>query len=405
MPAAIVTGATGILGRAIVHELGRQPQKWTQVHAISRSKQEAYPPTVKHSHLDLTASVHDMAEQLSGVKGDYLFFAAYLQRSSDQELLQTNGAMLANFLTALALTGAATSLKRVVLVTGAKQYGVHLGRPKQPMEESDPWVEGLGRPPNFYYEQQRILKDASAKGRQESGGWDWTVTYPNDVIGMAKGNFMNMATAIGLYCAVNKELGQPLGFPGSETFYRGFDCFTDAGLHARFCEWAATAPGASNEAFNVVNGDTCSWQTLWPLVGKHFRIEVPAKQFAGPPPDPSEMKLASHPPIAGMASELGLEGSEVVKQSRVEQRIDLVRWSQRSDVKAAWDRLAAREGLERATFENATWGFLGFVLGRNYDIVISMSKARSAGWNGYMDTWDSLRGVFDELSREKILPK
>ena len=44
--------------------------------------------------------------------------------------------MLTNFLDALDDTGASKKLKRVILVTGAKQYGLHLGRTKNPMQES-----------------------------------------------------------------------------------------------------------------------------------------------------------------------------------------------------------------------------------------------------------------------------
>lgn len=58
------------------------------------------------------------------------------------------GAMLKNFLEALKING--VKLKRVILTTGAKQYGVHLGPVKNPMEETDPWIDGKGRPPNFY---------------------------------------------------------------------------------------------------------------------------------------------------------------------------------------------------------------------------------------------------------------
>jgi hypothetical protein len=61
--------------------------------------------------------------------------------------------------------------------------------------------------------------------------------------------------------------------------------------------------------------------------------------------------------------------------------------------------------LQQDAFEKATWDFLGFVLGRNYDLVFSMSKARKAGFTGYVDTWESLEGVFDKLKEEKILPK
>lgn len=69
------------------------------------------------------------------------------------------------------------------------------------MLETDPWIEGKDRPPNFYYTQQRILHTAAEKGE-----WEWVVTYPNDVIGVARGNFMNLSTSLGIYTSVSKEL-------------------------------------------------------------------------------------------------------------------------------------------------------------------------------------------------------
>lgn len=63
------------------------------------------------------------------------------------------------------------------------------------------------------------------------------------------------------------------------------------------------------------------------------------------------------------------------------------------------------------------------MLGRNYNFVISMSKARNYGWTShlfvyqqgvnillthglcrYIDSWDALSECFDELEQEKILP-
>lgn len=182
--------------------------------------------------------------------------------------------MLKNFLDALDMTGASRKLKRVVLTTGAKQYGVHLGAPKNPMEESDPWLEGPDRPPNFYYNQQRILAKQA-----RSSGYDCVVTYPNDVIGVAKGNFMNLATSLGIYAAVSKQLDGALLFPGSELFYQYFDCFTYSRLHATFNLWAALEPKAGNQAFNVVNGDIESWQvcpsaSVLPFLGLHYSIKT-----------------------------------------------------------------------------------------------------------------------------------
>lgn len=378
MPSAIVTGATGILGREIVRALGKDPKQWNTVHALSRNQKEEYPPNVKHHFIDLTADAESMAKQLQGVEAEYVFFAAYLQKDTDQENWDVNGAMLQNFLDALSLTGASKTLERVILTTGAKQYGVHLGPPKQPMEETDPWIEGPSRPPNFYYNQQRILHAASAASKS----WDWVVTYPNDVIGVAKGNFMNLATSLGIYCAVSKQLDGNLMFPGSETFYTLFDTFTSSHLHASFNLWAALEPKCSNQAFNVVNGDIQSWQNMWPKLAKRFKCHVPRNQFrvdVGEDAD-SMVELAEEPPLKEMAVEVGLEGN--LERGRVEQKIDLVKWSRREDVKEAWEVLVREKGVQGDGLEKATWGFLGFVLGRNYSVVASMSKARRFGWDG-----------------------
>ena len=325
MPSAIVTGATGILGREIVHALGKDSKQWETVHALSRSQKEQYPSNVKHDFIDLTSDAKEMAKQLQGVEAEYVFFAAYLQKDTEQENWDVNGAMLKNFLSALDLTGASKKLKRVILTTGAKQYGVHLGRPKQPMEESDPWIDGEDRPPNFYYNQQRILHEAAAKAQS----WDWVVTYPNDVIGVAKGNFMNLATSLGLYAAISKEIDGNLMFPGSETFYTLFDSFTYSRLHASFNLWAALEPRCGNQAFNVVNGDVESWQNMWPKLAKRTRCHIPRNQFrvgVGEDAD-SVMMLAERPPLAEMAVQIGLENN--LSRNKVEQKIDLVKWSQR----------------------------------------------------------------------------
>ena len=373
------------------------------------------------------SSAQDMAKDLQNVRGEYIFFAAYLQRDTEQENWDVNGQMLSNFLEALTITGAVKDVKRILLVTGAKQYGVHLGATKNPMLEDDEWLTGEDRPPNFYYNQQNILHKFC-----KEHGIDWTVTYPNDVIGYAEGNFMNLGTAVGLYAAITKELGEDLVFPGSPDFYTRFDTFTSAKLHAKFCAWAALDLRAANEAFNVVNGDVESWQNLWPKVAEYFGLKVKADQFAGVAEklqgegkesgtvgkvaeyvglkgagkeSSSVQKLAERPPIADTADRLGLKGAPITQQSRVEALVDLPAWSQREDVKAAWEKLAEREGLKKEALEGATWTFLGFVLGRNYDIVSSMSKARRAGWTGYEDTWESLKDVFAQLGEAGVLPK
>jgi len=111
-------------------------------------------------------------------------------------------------------------------------------------------------------------------------------------------------------------------------------------------------------------------------------MKVKADQFASPSPKALEQrnKLTDNPPLSVMAEELGLNGK--IAPSEVANRISLAKWSQQEEVKKAWEKLAQREGLQKDAFEKATWAFLDFVLGRSYDIVVSMSKAREFGWTG-----------------------
>jgi len=60
-----------------VRKLGADQER-TKIHALSRSKKDKYPSSVRHNHIDLTASPDELAKELQGVQGDYLFFAAYL---------------------------------------------------------------------------------------------------------------------------------------------------------------------------------------------------------------------------------------------------------------------------------------------------------------------------------------
>ena len=401
---AIVTGATGMTGNGVVKEL-LNDSRFDKIYTLSRSQKGKDHGTIVHATLDLQSSAKEMAEQLQDVKGEYVFFCAYLAKDDEGEAAKVNNAMLKNFLDALSITGANKQLKRFVLTTGLKQYAVHQGQPKNPMHETDPWFDQPDRPPNFYYDQQKTL--ASAAKEQN---WEWVVTYPQDVVGFAKANFMNLATALGLYCAVSKALpGSELPFPGSKANFMAFNCWTSAKTHAKFCLWAATAGGAGNNAFNVVNGDTESWQNMWPQLARRFGCKVPDKMFPGGEEgeyqdfEPSTTELPFRPPIDEFATDMGMTGE--FEKSRIHQQIDTTAWSKRPEVVEAYKTLQKKYDLDEQGWAKATWGFVTFLLGREFSCVVSMSKARKMGWTGYQDTWQSFEETFQELEAEGILPK
>ena len=88
-------------------------------------------------------------------------------------LTKTVAALLRNFTEALDQVNIVP--KRFLLQTGAKNYGVHLGRARSPYVESDP---RHGIEPNFYFPQEDILFDYAKRNKI-----GWNIICPAWVIG------------------------------------------------------------------------------------------------------------------------------------------------------------------------------------------------------------------------------
>lgn len=403
---AIVVGSTGIIGRAIVEALLKD-ESISTVYTLSRKTTSHQHPKIRHAFLDLRADAHSMAAGLYGVSVEYIYFCAYTSLSDPSETFNVNKAMLTNFLGALEKVDAIKDVKRFILTCGLKQYGVHLGQSKQPMVETDPILVndlgGIEWPANFYYDQQKTLAESALKHN-----FEWICTLPKDVIGYARGNFMNQATALGLYCTVNRALpGATLPFPGNRDNFFSFNTWTSADLHAKFCLWAATAPGVGNQIFNVVNGDTESWQSIWPQLAQRFNCTIPDALFSSTwdCSGVSKVRLKTLQPIAAHAEQMGLKSDPVVYEpATLDLRLDLEAWSRCPDVLEAWRTIRDQCDLDQSAWDNATWGFMAMAFGRKFSTVASMSKARRFGWTGYEDTWEAFDRTFAILEKEKILP-
>ena len=169
---AIITGANGISGFGTLRTLLASPERWTKIYALSRrppppEMMDLLPADqksrVEHVACDFLSKPEDVAKAIKDkIKNvDVVFFYSYMQPkpepgkgawSNAQELCDVNSALLDNFLKALPL--ASLQPKRILLQTGAKNYGVHLGRARAPYIESDPRVL---LEPNFYYPQEVSL--------------------------------------------------------------------------------------------------------------------------------------------------------------------------------------------------------------------------------------------------------
>jgi nucleoside-diphosphate-sugar epimerase len=197
----------------------------------------------------------------------HVFYAAFQSAPGSAANFTSNTGpnreMLVNSVTAI--DRAAPSLRRVVLVTGTKYYGVHLGPLKTPMRETDP----RHMPPNYYFDQIDWLT-AYQRGKE----WDWVELRPQTLCGFSPGSPMSILPAIAVYAAISKELDLPLRFPGKPGAYDTIYQVTESTHFANAALWAATNQRCGNEAFNITNGDYFRWRNLWPKIAAVFEMTV-----------------------------------------------------------------------------------------------------------------------------------
>jgi nucleoside-diphosphate-sugar epimerase len=350
-PTALVVGASGIAGSAIVEQLTRR-EGW-EVLALSRNPVPG--STARHLSADLR-SPESLAAALAGVRPTHVFFTAWLRQDTEKENIAVNASMLRNLLAALDHA----PLQHVGLMTGLKHYMGPFEAYGQGQMPDTPFREDEPRLPveNFYYDQEDELW--AAAGRQ---GFGWSVHRAHTVIGHAVGNAMNMGLTLAVQASICKETGRPFVFPGSETQWNSLTDMTDGSLLAEQMIWAATeAPGSA--AYNVVNGDVFRWRWMWPKLAAYFGVQWEGYQDA---PRPLEEQM---------------RGAQDVWAGIVD-RHDLV-----------------EPDLGRL----ASWWHTDADLGRNFEVVADMSRSRLAGFCGYRRTEDCFTALFDRYRAERIIP-
>ena len=170
---ALVPGALGITGRAIVEHLENDPE-W-DVIGLSR-RPPNYASDAKFLSLDLLDPA-DCAAKAGDLAGaTHVFFCAYAPKPSVAAEIAPNVSILANLMNAL--EPVATGLEHVQLMHGAKWYGSYLGPYKTPAKEDDP------RPlvQNFYHAQQDWIV-----ARQAGKKWTWSALRPHGIWGFSIG--------------------------------------------------------------------------------------------------------------------------------------------------------------------------------------------------------------------------
>jgi hypothetical protein len=164
-------------------------------------------------------------------------------------------------------------------------------------------------------------------------------------------------------------------------------------MNAYFAEWCALTPACANEAFNITNGDISVWARLFPVLCEYFSLPVPAaSQFTEPPLRHFKSKFPTVRPMD--YAEVGV----------VELRNSWGLWAKEERTIAAWKRVQEREGLEKDAFERASWGYADRNMAIGYSKLESMTKARSIGWLGYVDSTENFLEVLGEAQKMRILP-
>ena len=274
-PKVLVAGASGLVGYAALRHFQSLPE--FDVVGVSR-RRPAGLDGVDLVSVDLTdrercAQVFSAMPEVT-----HLVYAALYEQDDliagwrDPEQMRINDAMLRNLFDPL--QAAAHGLRHVTLLQGTKAYGVHVEAVAAPARER------LPRHPhaNFYWLQEDYLRDQQQRQRQQGRqGSDWALTIlrPQVIFGESIGSAMNVIPALGVYAAVCKDEGRPLAYPGGG---RRIVQAVDADLLARVCAWAATAPTARDETFNVNNGEAFEWASVWPAIADAFGLPVGANQ-------------------------------------------------------------------------------------------------------------------------------
>lgn len=257
----VIAGASGVIGAAAVRQFAATG--W-RVVAVSRRPPDDLARG-EHLPVDLLDEEATRAA-LGAVAPSHVVFTALKERPglvagwTDHELMAENLAMFEHCLDPL--LGAGT-LEHVSLLQGTKAYGAHVGAATPiPCKEDAPRVEH----DNFYFLQEDALRAAA-----DRHGFGFTVWRPQVVFGDSIGSPMNPIPVLGVWGALLREQGLPFAYPGGA---RHVAEAVDADLLGRALVWAADAPTARDETFNVTNGDVFTWPDVWPAIADALGMAV-----------------------------------------------------------------------------------------------------------------------------------
>ncbi len=354
----LVAGASGLIGVAAIESF--LDVGWNVI-GVSRRKPEL-PSGRDFEFVSLDLRDENAARKALSALAEvtHVAYAAIYENPHDlvggwsnADQIEINNAMLRNVIEPLA--SRKSVVRHVSILQGTKAYGVHLHPIAIPARESDPRDNHA----NFFLDQQDYVRDAGAKH-----GFNYTALRPQLVTGKTPGA-LNVLPAIGVYAAIRREKGERFSFPGGPSFVWEM---ADADLVGQVMVWAAEAPQAANEIFNITNGDVFEWRSVWPALAETLGVDLG-------PDEPASL-------VAYIRENADVWAKIVAKYG-------LASGDLRSFV---------GQGDQHADFAFAYGAPAGPVA------FVSTVKLRKAGFNAAIDTRDALRGALQSFIDRKFLP-
>lgn len=403
---AVVVGATGISGFNTIRSLLDSPQRWSTIYALSRSPftkemlsllSQEQQSRIKHVSINLTGSADQLASQLrdGDVQADYIFYYGYISPKSvsamnpkaEEELVEANVPIFENFLEAL--TSAELQPKRILLQTGGKNYGGHIGRARLPFIESDPQPRHLSK--NFYYPQEDMLK----KYCQEHPGTGWNVIRPFGIIGATSKTGMNTFLPFAIMAAVQAEKKNLFFFEGDIEEWEYEYLHSSARLTGFLSEWEVLEDKCKNEAFNAHDGSPMSWDRFFEELARWYG----ASGVEGPELDDS--KYHNIVLAGGKDSPLGYGPPTRIRLSRT-----FADWAKDSCNAEAWKQIMNNSNgkVKFDVFEDELDNvnmadFVYYKIGQP-----SSAKFRSFGFSGFVDTMEAVFELYQDFAKMGMIP-
>ncbi|KAF9607252.1 hypothetical protein IFM89_033459 [Coptis chinensis] len=365
---ALIIGVTGMVGLSLAEALKKPTAlggPWTVYGVARRSMPTWFNSSLvdRYLELDVLDNVATKRE-LSPVSDQvtHIFWLTFKSCETEEGNIIANSAMVNNVLKELAWT-ATSKVRHFSLVTGTKHYLGPVFDPlisNQIIPQEPPFHEDMPRLPflNFYYALEDLLASYSPK-------FTTSIHRSSFILGASTRSGHNGLLTYIIYALICKHDGSPFRFPGNKFMWEHFFDASDADLLAEQQIWAVVSDKAKNQAFNCTNGDVFTWKNFW-----KFLCEISSVEFV--PFDEADK--------SGWVDEMKGKGK-------------------------VWQTIVEENNLVKTRLEEvACFDVCYAVLNFNIQHVCSMTKSREFGFQGFADTFSSVRKWVKRLKEMNIIP-